>query len=431
MTPIDCDKLTGRNRDICRGYDEFGRPVLDERKRQVYISLWRERGMLTGTNTTTNHNSKSDRRLPCVHRGEVNRTIMCQTCPRSAKREVNVYSCALHGECTIYRNEHQTKACSKCTDRAESKMEKPAPKPATQTQPVIQATTSDDNPKPIVPPSGFIPGPAVEGFLVDSFGRPQDAMRDLYRGTSCFLLASGPSLNSADKSLLEQRGILVASVNNAGIQNARPHLAFFVDAPGKFHPAIWMDPGVKKFIRRNQDHKEIRFPNGNGGWMKRGVKPAMCPQTYFFREGSGFDAPTFLTRATPSWEAIWTDEKANKQHRKRSVFLVAIRMLYWLGVRTVYLVGVDFRYRPGATYAFSGCDKEAAACGPNNTTMGVINEWMAELRPRFESVGFRVYNTTVRSRLTAFDHVPLHDAVANVLHEFPADVPTDGLYSGE
>lgn len=381
-----------------------------------------------------------DRRLPCVHRGEVVRTVLCQTCPRAAKREVNVYACAMHGECTIYRNEHNTKACSKCKQRAESRIEKPAEKPSPKIEPQQitpePESISDDRPKPkpkpaIVPPGTFIPGPNVTGFLVDSFGRSQDAMRDMYRGAACFLLASGPSLNLADKSLLEQRGILVASVNNAGIQNARPHLAFFVDAPGKFHPAIWLDPGVKKFIRRNQDGKQIRFPNGNGGWVKRGTKPANCPQTYFFREGSGFDAPTFLTRATPSWEAAWTDHRTGKNHKKRSVFLVAIRMLYWLGIRTVYLVGVDFRYRPGGTYAFSGCDKEAASCGSNNTTMGVINEWMKELRPIFESKGFRVYNTTEGSRLTAFDHVSLQDAVANVLKNFPVNSPTDGLYSGE
>jgi len=37
---IDCEKLTGRLRDICRGVDDSGRPVLTPQKRAAYLRLW-------------------------------------------------------------------------------------------------------------------------------------------------------------------------------------------------------------------------------------------------------------------------------------------------------------------------------------------------------------------------------------------------------
>lgn len=37
---IDCERLTGRLRDICRGYDDQGRPVLTVEQRFQYLKLW-------------------------------------------------------------------------------------------------------------------------------------------------------------------------------------------------------------------------------------------------------------------------------------------------------------------------------------------------------------------------------------------------------
>lgn len=37
---IDCEQLPGRKRDICRGYDDAGLPVLTPEKRIAYLRLW-------------------------------------------------------------------------------------------------------------------------------------------------------------------------------------------------------------------------------------------------------------------------------------------------------------------------------------------------------------------------------------------------------
>jgi hypothetical protein len=40
---IDCDQLTGRMRDICRGHDDAGNPIdLSPAKRDRYLRRWAE-----------------------------------------------------------------------------------------------------------------------------------------------------------------------------------------------------------------------------------------------------------------------------------------------------------------------------------------------------------------------------------------------------
>lgn len=111
------------------------------------------------------------------------------------------------------------------------------------------------------------------------------------------------------------------------------------------------------------------------------------------------------------------------------MFLVALRMLYWLGFRTVYLVGADFHYRPEKTYSFAE-SKNANACGTNNNTMAILDGWMRQLRPHFERAGFGVYNATQYSRLSAFDFVPLGQAVESAVLPQPSPDDVAGMYSG-
>lgn len=357
----------------------------------------------------------------CAHRGEELRIIETRPhCPQCPPGTVRVLACELHGECTeesqgvrSLDGRRLLKACDKCED---STIKPPTPSPSPSPSP------KPEKPKP--KPKGFEKTPPITGFLRTGLGRPADHLQDIYHGASAFLLLSGPSLATMPLDQLNQVGVVVAACNNAATL-CRPQLWFMVDSPGNFNDALWRDPAVAKLANVDRANVNLRT-HKNGQVTKTSLPARECPCTYFYSLSSGFTAENFLDRPKPAWECELYDGK--KKHKKRSVMLVAIRMLYWLGFRTVYLVGADFHYRPEKTYAFEGCDKVAAACGTNNTTMGVLNEWFQRLRPEFERRGFWIYNCTPQSRLSAFDSVDFGTAIDRVAWQGP--LLTEGLYGG-
>jgi hypothetical protein len=48
-TDINCETLSGRLRDICRGHDDAGRPVLTPEKCAAYRRRWQEHGLARAT----------------------------------------------------------------------------------------------------------------------------------------------------------------------------------------------------------------------------------------------------------------------------------------------------------------------------------------------------------------------------------------------
>lgn len=93
--------------------------------------------------------------------------------------------------------------------------------------------------------------------------------------------------------------------------------------------------------------------------------------------------------------------------------LPAIRILYHLGIRSVYLLGADFRMDANNTYHFE--QKRAPGSVRGNTkTYEKLNHWFSELRPYFEAVDFYVYNCNPSSALTAFEFVEFDAALEQV-----------------
>lgn len=335
----------------------------------------------------------------CEHLGEPIRSVEVKSgC--CGHEEVQVFACGLHQECTINnrgaRSENGRRilhACQTCPDSTvEIRDEPPKPKPIPQGQ--------NGKPKKAPPPKPKAKPPRkVTGLLVTADGRKADCLMDSYKGCSVFLLCGGPSLAQMPLEQLNQTGIMVAAVNSAA-NLYRPHLWFMVDEPKKEFPeSLWRDPAVMKFTRADHKRKRLKTPEGDPG----SLMVHQCPGTYFFSVTSGFTPESFLDKPNPAWEI-----RAGKT--KRSVMLVAVRLLYWLGFRTVYLLGADFHYRPEKTYA-DAPNKGSSDCGSNNNTMHVLNEWFHRLRPEFEKRGFHIYNSTPQSRLTAFDYVDFEAAV--------------------
>ena len=89
----------------------------------------------------------------------------------------------------------------------------------------------------------------------------------MFKGSSLFMMLSGPSLASTDFSLIDRRGIMTMGVNNSP-SIYRTHLWTHSDPVDKFHHGIWRDPGIMKFtpikyfgrlmrIKKNDGHFEL------------------------------------------------------------------------------------------------------------------------------------------------------------------------------
>lgn len=245
-------------------------------------------------------------------------------------------------------------------------------------------------------------------------------LRDIYCGYQAFLLCGGPSLAAMNLDRLSQRGILTMGVNNSPAVY-RPHLWTHIDAPGRFIPQLWLDATVWKFSQYwHHDHR-IRIRNEEGGIVDSQLEVQQCPATFYYHGDEQFDALSFLRSPTFSVGLPGAGGC-------RSVMLVALKLLYVLGVRTAYLLGCDFRMQQGAAnYAFPQ-ERPPSTVDSNNRSYGVLNERFTALRPHFEDHGLHVYNCTPESGLKSFEAMEFGDAVSRAAAVCGEPVNTYGHY---
>lgn len=230
-----------------------------------------------------------------------------------------------------------------------------------------------------------------------------------YRGRSCFLLCGGPSVKNVDLSPLDGHGIMLAAINNAAA-TYRPHIWIGLDTPDTFLESVWRDPTIQKF--HPLAYTELRI-------TKAPDAPRACdmPNVVFLRRNDAFNAETWLHEDTLNW-----GDRGDEQRGGRSTMVLAIRLLYHLGFRRIYLLGADFSMKvgPGAYHFDQGADETAAR--RNNNLYAWMNKIFTDLRPTMEANGLEVLNCeNPGSRLTAFAHVSLADAVAQATKELVVD----------
>ena len=278
-------------------------------------------------------------------------------------------------------------------------------------------------------------------IVQDRGGTQSTALRNLLAGRPSFLVAGGPSAKSLPLNQLNQRGIWSMAVNNmAGF--CRPSSFVCADPPLKFHHGIWLDPTIMKFVpsvkfggRRNKlkqkvgevfsplmiDGAEVRVPD--------------CPNVWGFARQSHITTDDdFFISNHASWGNNDAGTKRTDGKKTVMTMLLALRLLYYLGSRTIYLVGVDFNMDPTRgpldNYAF-GQVRDSGACETNNAQFVVANEWLCAMKSNgvFRRFGLEVYNCNVASGLRAFDHVPFDLAIADTLKNFPKEpFDLDGWY---
>jgi ADP-heptose:LPS heptosyltransferase len=277
--------------------------------------------------------------------------------------------------------------------------------------------------------------PKSPALVFTASNKPVD-LAGLYHGRSAFLICGGPSFGALDHAQLRQPGILTMGVNNSA-KTFRPNLWTFVDGPDHFLRSIFLDPAILKFCPIKQANG--RLFNGDA-WRYLDTTVGQCPATLFYHRHCGWNSKTFLAEPTICWGNDGAP-KTEPGHPPpppppggwggRSVMLVAIRLLHYLGVRRIFLLGADFKMSETQRYHFEQA-RAAGSISGNNDTYAKLNKRFAEARPIFEAAGLTILNCNPDSGLTAFPFCDFKSAISDCLAEFghidTAAERTAGLY---
>lgn len=334
--------------------------------------------------------------LPCIHRGEKVGEHVCTPC--RGGRTHQVHQCTLKGrECTplasdaVGKDGATVEFCITCQARQVRARE---------------------------------PEPRTARYIRTPDGKDASGWGGRFSG-SVFLVCGGPGLNNLDLSLLNQRGIMVAAVNNVAASHVRPHLWFSADEPLKFHQAIFADPAIACFIRGNFGDRPTRRLADDKSIP--GPKAREFPNVWTY-DVTRIENPKpydFLASECPLWPSAGT---------RRGIMLIALRMLIDLGFTTIYLAGCDFRMEKGlkseesrGSYAFDE-GKDERACQTNNSLFASVDAYLSNVNPILKGAGISVFNCSTPTHLTAFERMDFRDAVQAALKDFPQVESLFGYY---
>ena len=261
-------------------------------------------------------------------------------------------------------------------------------------------------------------------------------MSDIYRGCSAFLILGGPSFGAFMKSkskievsegkLLSHReclsypGVLTMSVNNTP-KTFRTNMWSCVDDPSHFLKSIWLDPTIQKFVPLDHTEK-LLFDNET--WQMTNIKVGDCPNILYYRRNEKFQAEQYLTENTFNWG------NHSELGGGRTVMLVALRMLFYLGIRRIYLLGCDFSMNKDTKYHFNQ-NLSPSSIKNNNETYAKLIQRFTLLKPIFEQYGLEVYNCNSASNLKVFPFITFDEAFSEVIQHMPKNMSkerSEGLY---
>jgi len=248
-------------------------------------------------------------------------------------------------------------------------------------------------------------------------------LRGLLAGRPAFLVGGGPSARDVDISKIEQRGVFSLAVNNmAGWYNASAFVCS--DPPSKFHHGIWRDPTTMKFV------PIPKYKRAGRGSLREKIDQTFhpieegvldCPNVYGFGRRAWWTYDdTFFTDPEATWGNNDAGVRRTKNPKVMCTFLLALRLLRYLGASRVFLLGVDFNMRSTDGYAFGQGRTEDAASN-NNNQYNIVKQGLAEMTSNgvFDRAEVEIYNCNRFSGLRCFPHVPYDMAVAETLRGIP------------
>lgn len=249
----------------------------------------------------------------------------------------------------------------------------------------------------------------------------------MYKGSTGFLVGSGPSLLKEKYNMLKMPGVLTFGMNNSA-KLVRPNMWTCVDDPCRFLYSVWTDPTIMKFVPQASFQKPIwdsTFKDGKQQWQETKLKVGDCPNIYGYRRNEKFHAPRFFTENTINWGC-------HKQYGGcRSVMLASIRIMFLLGIRKIYMVGVDLKMDEENKYSFDEGRTKGAIKNNTNTYNRMLKEYFPGIAKEAEKWGLQIICCNKDSDLCkVFPHVSFDDAIKDATHDL-GDVTkerTEGMY---
>lgn len=296
-----------------------------------------------------------------------------------------IHRCRLHGEIMLER-------CGWCPEYEE--------KDGSTRRDVEQPQVEAELPKALKRP------PSQE-VLTNRFG-DQVALANVYANASLFLVLSGPSLHECELDDLRRRGVVTMGVNNSACEVPCTMMTYS-DTASKFHHNIYRDPSCMKFVPRQRLNKFTRVKNVDGSFSKS-AKVREFPNTIAFRRNCYFDPVNWLSEPSVNWGNNLDASKRNGWPQELNIMFIALKLAFYLGFRTVYLLGCDWNMKESKPYAFNQ-SKHAGGCASNNNKYKIVESMLTALKPHFDANGFNVYNCNAASGLTLFEHVSFNNAI--------------------
>ncbi|MBI5817469.1 MAG: class I SAM-dependent methyltransferase [Verrucomicrobia bacterium] len=354
------------------------------------------------------------------------RLTICRECDQRRVTAAGVEYCAALTSCEPCADKYPLSAlCARVENVAPSKPPHIGclhPRRAAGCGWPMAAKTKNQRPKTAAKTPVSRPSPSVAPVLTHTAANKPLDLAGFFHGRSAFLICGGPSFASLDHTKLRQPGILTMGLNNSP-RTFRPNLWTFVDGPDHFLRSIFLDPTILKFCPIKQVNGRVF---NSDAWTYMDTAVGQCPATVFYHRHCGWNAKTFLTEPT----ICWGNDGAPKTEKGktpppappggwsgRSVMLVAIRLLHYLGIKRIFLLGADFKMSEGQKYHFDQ-DRNGGSISGNNDTYGKLQMRFTEVRPIFEAAGLTIKNCNLDSGLTAFDKVSFDDAVKLALDEW-------------
>ena len=110
--------------------------------------------------------------------------------------------------------------------------------------------------------------------------------------------------------------------------------------------------------------------------------------------------------------------------------LAALRIIWELGIRTVFMIGVDLNMTQTKGYAFAEGRHKGAVNNNTATYKKMMTEYFPQLKPVFDTAGFKIYNCNPDSALKTFDFLPYAEAIEMATRELgdPVAEKSEGMY---
>ena len=320
---------------------------------------------------------------------------------KKTKDNRNVHKCEIHGFCTKKGESNPFASCETCKDKLY----------------LNSKNLASDFRDPL--------------FISDRNDGQTHFLRGILMGRPTFLVCGGPSTDDLDLEQLNKRGIWSLAVNNmAG--KARVNAFVCSDPPSKFHDGIWTDPSVIKFIpipkmkrRRGRLRKKVGDEFEDLYIDGERISACDCPMVWAFQRRAWMSPnESFFTDYQAAWGNHDAGVRRTGMRKTVCTMLLGLRLLYYLGSRTIYLVGVDFWMDPSKklkdNYSFDQ-DRTPEAIKSNNEQFEVVDEWMCLMQENktFDKFGLQIFNCFENSGLRAFPYVPFDLAIKQCLKDFP------------